>query len=76
MSERAKHIAASVDADLSDSDLRYFPANPHTTDPFDWAHAFILSEDKSDQAVFTWFEHAMLTARHGFYHPDAPMDGD
>jgi hypothetical protein len=75
MTERAKHIAAGVDGPET-RDLRYFPANPHTTDPVEWARAFILSADKSDEAVLAWFEHAMLTARYGFYHPDPPMDGD
>lgn len=76
MIERTKHIAASVDAGLDNRDLRYFPSNPYTTDPVEWARAFLLSEDVSDDAVYTWFENAMLTARYGFYHPDPPMDGD
>jgi hypothetical protein len=75
VTERAKHIAAGVDGPET-RDLRYSPANHSTTDPVEWARAFILSEDKSDQAVYAWFERAMFTARFGFYHPDPPMDGD
>jgi hypothetical protein len=75
MTERTKHIAARVDGPDT-RDLRYFPPNPHTTDPVDWARAFLLSDDRSDDAIHTWFENAMLTARYGFYHPDPPMDGD
>ena len=76
MVERAKHIAARVDEGLDDRDLRYFPANPDTTDPVDWARAFISSADMSEHAVYQWFNNAMLTARFSFYHPDPPQDGD
>lgn len=76
MAERTQHIAARVDEGLDDRDLRYFPANPDTTDPVDWARAFLISGDMSEHAVYQWFNNAMLTARFDFYHPDPPQDGD
>ena len=76
MTERTKHIAARVDEGLDDRDLRYFPANPNSTDPLDWSCAFLASGDVSEQAIHLWFNNAMLTARYGFYHPDPAMDGD
>jgi hypothetical protein len=50
---------------LEARNLRYFPANPDTTDPSEWAHAFLVSGDVSSDAVYAWFENAMLTARNG-----------
>jgi hypothetical protein len=70
------HIAARVDEGLDDRDLRYFPTNPHSTDPVDWAQAFLLSEDVSGDAVYIWFENAMHAARFGYYDPDPSMPWD
>lgn len=55
---------------------RFFPEDPYSTDPVDWARAYIQSGDVSAEAILHWFEHAMHAARCGFYHPDPAEDGD
>jgi hypothetical protein len=50
--------------ELDTRDPQYLPANPHTTDPNDWAHAFLVSGDVTRDAVCAWFQNAMLTARN------------
>lgn len=74
MNERTRHIAASVDDSLYVS--KCFPDDAYTTDPVDWALAFIKSGDTSPKAVYEWFANAMLAAREGTYDNDPPMPGD
>ena len=74
--ERAKHIAARVDDKFPERQRFYPKDDPHSTDPVDWARAYIQSGDVSEMDILHWFEHAMQAARFGYYHPDPPMDGD
>lgn len=40
------------------------PGNPDSVDPYDWAEAFIQSEEADFARVALWFRNAMIAA-HG-----------
>lgn len=40
------------------------PENPDSVDPYDWAEAFIQSEETDFARVALWFRNAMIAA-HG-----------
>jgi hypothetical protein len=68
---RAREIAASIDLDKGDNDCR--PAeDPYSTDPVDWARAFLKSRDwRDDERTYCWFYNAMHAA-----NPDAAIPED
>lgn len=74
MSERTKHIAEG-DAQFPERS-RFFPEDPFSTDPAEWARAYIQSGDVSDVAILYWFMHAMHAARFGVYEADPSAVGD